>query len=137
MSSLLGAYPAGGYRLTNEGNQLRVSLNPSMLTDDGFTVSRTGQRVLQSLAGVLRNHPAAEVSVIGHTGNAGGNALRAYEDSSDKAINVAQQLITFGVNPRKVTVAAKGFYDPVSNGISQADQTANQRTELLISVFEY
>lgn len=138
ISQVLVSYPVTSYQLMGEGkNALRVVLNEDLLTTDGFTVSANGQALIRSLAGTLRNQPAASVEVIGHADNSGNNALRAYEDSTDKAINVAQQLINFGVSPRKLTVAGKGFYDPVSNGITERDLAANRRTELLITLAEF
>jgi flagellar motor protein MotB len=138
LSQLLANYPATTYRLDNEApDQLRVTLNESILFNDGFSISSNGQNLLRGIAGVLRGQASADALIIGHTDNSNGNPLRAYEDSSDKAINVAQQLITYGMSPRKLTIGGKGFYDPVSNGITQRDLEANRRTEILVSVFEY
>jgi len=138
LSQLMSAYPAGSYAMVNEGtDKLRVTLSEGLLTNDGFTVNAAGQRLLRGIAGALRSQASAEVLVLGHADNSGGNALRAYEDSSDRAINVAQQMINFGLNPRKITIAGKGFYDPVSNGVTQQDMATNRRTELVVSVFEY
>lgn len=138
LSQLLANYPATAYRLDNEApDQLRVTLNESILFSDGFAISSNGQNLLRGIAGVLRGQASADALVIGHTDNSSGNPLRAYEDSSDKAINVAQQLITYGMSPRKLTIGGKGFYDPVSNGITQRDLEANRRTEILVTVFEY
>jgi len=137
LGQLLAAYPVTSYSLTNDApDKLRVTLAESMLTADGFTVSPNGQNLLRSIAAVLRNQSSAEALVIGHTDSSNPSALRAYEDSSDKAINIAQQLINFGMSPRKITVGGKGFYDPVTNGITQRDLASNRRTEILISVEE-
>jgi chemotaxis protein MotB len=137
LGQLLAAYPATSYSLTNETpDKLRVTLAESMLSTDGFAVSPNGQNLLRNIAAVLRSKSSAEVLVIGHTDSSNPNALRAYEDSSDKAINIAQQLINFGMSPRKITVGGKGFYDPVTNGITQRDLASNRRMEILISVME-
>lgn len=138
LSQLLANYPATAYRLDNEAaDKLRVTLNENILFTDGFVISSNGQNLLRGIAGVLRGQASADALVVGHTDNSNGNPLRAYEDSSDKAINVVQQLINFGMSPRKLTIGGKGFYDPVSNGITQRDLEANRRTEILISVLEY
>jgi chemotaxis protein MotB len=137
LSQILAAYPVSSYSLINDApDRLRITLAESMLSTDGFTVSSNGQNLLRSIAAVLRNQSSAEALVIGHTDSSNPNALRAYEDSSDKAINVAQQLINFGMSPRKITVGGKGFYDPVTNGITQRDLASNRRMELLILVEE-
>lgn len=138
LSQILARYPVSAQKMEAEGSdKLRVTLGESLLSSDGFSVNTAGQSLLRSIASILRTHASAEILVVGHADNSGGNALRAYEDSSDKAINVATQLINFGISPRKLTIAGKGFYDPVSNGITQAALEKNRRTELLISVFEY
>ncbi|TXF87805.1 OmpA family protein [Neolewinella aurantiaca] len=138
LSQVLASYPVSSQKMEVEGSdKLRVTLSESLLSSDGFSINPAGQSLLRSIAGVLRNYASAEILVIGHADNTGGNALRAYEDSSDKAINAATQLINFGISPRKLTVAGKGFYDPVTNGITQVDLEKNRRTELVISVYEY
>jgi len=138
LSQILARYPVSAQKMEVEGSdKLRVTLGESLLSSDGFSINPAGQSLLRSIAGTLRTHASAEVLVVGHADSSGGNPLRAYEDSSDKAINVATQLINFGLSPRKLTIAGKGFYDPVTNGITQADLQKNRRTELLISVFEY
>ncbi len=138
LSQILARYPVSAQKMEAEGSdKLRVTLGESLLSSDGYSINPAGQSLLRSIAGSLRTHPSAEILVIGHADNRGGNALRAYEDSSDKAINVATQLINFGLSPRNLTIAGKGFYDPVTNGITQADLQKNRRTELVISVFEY
>lgn len=134
LAQALSGYPRDGYRLEEAaGGRLRLSVNEGLLTEDGYTVSVGGQSLLRALAGALRAR-STSVLVVGHADNRGGNALRAYEDSTDKAINVAQQLTNFGMNPRRVTVAGRGFYDPVTNGITEADLAANRRTEFIVTV---
>ncbi|MCX8212520.1 MAG: OmpA family protein [Lewinella sp.] len=138
LSQILARYPVSAQKMEVEGsNKLRLTLGESLLYSDGFSISPAGQNLLRSIASVLRTQASSQLLVVGHADNSDGNALRAYEDSSDKAINVATQFINFGISPRKITVAGKGFYDPVTNGITQADLQKNRRTELLIAVFEY
>ncbi len=138
LSQVLSRYPVSAQNMEAEGSdKLRVTLGESLLSSDGFSINPSGQSLLRSIAGVLRAHSSASILVVGHADNSGGNALRAYEDSSDRAINVATQLINFGLSPRSLTIAGKGFYDPVTNGITEVDLQKNRRTELLISVVEY
>lgn len=138
LSQVLARYPVSAQQIQTEGaDKLRVTLGESLLSSDGFSINAAGQSLLRSIAGTLRAHPSAEILIVGHADNSGGNPLRAYEDSSDKAINVANQFINYGVSPRKITIGGKGMYDPVTNGITQADLQRNRRTEIVISVFEY
>lgn len=118
-------------------NRLQVSLAEAALSNDGFNVSPAGQTLLQRIAGLLRNYPGAEFIVTGHaSGDGSGNALRAYEDSTDKAINVAQQLVNFGLDPGKITAGGKGFYAPIGSNATPEGQAANRRMDLFIVIPE-
>jgi|GEM_PF-2379448 len=135
LSQLLSGYPSTAYFLAKEApGQLRVTLGEGLLFTDGFVISANGQNLLRGIAEVLRMQATSEALVVGHTDNTDPNSLRAYEDSSDKAINVAQQLLNFGMSPHTITIGGKGFYAPVSNGITPADLEANRRMEILVSV---
>ncbi|MEM6770385.1 MAG: OmpA family protein [Bacteroidota bacterium] len=115
-------------------NRLQVTLAERVLTDDGFTVSTSGQQILRRMAQVLRNYPGAEYIITGHSDNQNPNALRAYEDSTDKSINVAQQLVNFGLDPGKITAGGKGFYAPVGDSTTEAGRQANRRTDFYIII---
>ena len=89
LGQLLSTYPVTAYALTNDApDKLRVTLAESILSADGFTVSPNGQNLLRGIAAVLRSQSSADALVIGHTDSSNPNAMRAYEDSSDKAINI-------------------------------------------------
>ncbi|WP_116124408.1 hypothetical protein [Lewinella sp. IMCC34183] len=74
------------------------------------TVSVVGQRVLRRLGGTLRNYPQAEYTIVGHAESLEGDALLAYESSTDRAIRVAVQLAQFGVDSGRIVAGGKGFY---------------------------
>jgi len=135
---LSNSLPGTSYVVAPAGiNRLQVTLAESAWTEDGFTASPSGQQLLRRVASLLRNYPSAEYVVTGHAnGGSAGNALRAYEDSTDKAINVAQQLVNFGLDPGKITAGGKGFYAPVGNSATPEGQTANQRMDLFIVIPE-
>ncbi|MEO0733674.1 MAG: OmpA family protein, partial [Bacteroidota bacterium] len=137
LNQLLAYLPATDYVVSSAGsNRLQVVLAERALTSDGFTVSPNGRQLLQRMASTLRNYPSAEYTVIGHADGANANALRAYEDSTDKAINVAQQLVTYGLDPGKIVAGGKGFYSPVGDSSTPAGQEANRRTDIFITIPE-
>ncbi len=137
LSQLLAYLPASSYVLRPVGsNRLQLELSESILSTDGFHVNPNGQQLLRRLVATLRNYPGTEYTVVGHADGANPNAMRAYEDSTDKAIQVAQQLITFGLDPAFITAGGKGFYAPVGDNSTAAGQEANRRTDLYITVPE-
>jgi chemotaxis protein MotB len=137
VNQLLEYLPPGDVVIAGAGiNRLQISLPEHVLYSDGYTVSTKGQQLLRRLAGTLRNYPRAEFLIVGHMDSQNPNALRAYEDSTDKAINVAQQLVNYGLNAGKLTAGGKGFYDPISPNTTTEGATANRRTDIFITVNE-
>ncbi len=135
LGPVLSRLPVGSYVLSPYGsNRLQLSLGENVLFTDGFTVSRTGQDLLRDVANTLRSHPSSEIVVVGHSDGGNPNALRAYEDSTDRAINVATQLVNFGANPGKVIAGGKGYHDPVTDNGTPAGQQANRRTDIMIVI---
>lgn len=126
---------ASNYDLVPAGvNRLQLTLTEKALYKDGFSVSTAGQQLLRRIAQVMRNYPAAEIVIVGHADSANPNALRAYEDSTDKSIHISQQLINFGIDPSMIIAGGKGFYDPVENSATEEGREANRRTDIMIVV---
>ena len=131
LSQTLAYLPNDTYVLASAGpNRLQLTITDPTLYSDGYTVSRRGQDLVRRMAVLLRNYPQAELTVVGHAENTEQNALRAYEESTDKAINVAQQLVNYGIDPGQVTAGGKGLYSP----IAAAGNPANLRTDVFIAV---
>lgn len=115
-------------------NRLQVTLAENALSQDGFSISANGQVLLRRMAQVLRNYRGSEYVVVGHSDNQNPNALRAYEDSTDKAINVAQQFINYGLDPGQIIAGGKGFYAPIGDSTTPEGRQANRRTDLYIII---
>lgn len=136
VSQIMAAFPQGSYVLAPRGsNGLQIVLRENLLFGGSdYAVSAAGQDLLRRLANTLRNYPAAEFTVVGHADGSQGNALRAYEDSTDKAINVVTQLVNFGLDPGKIVAGGKGMNDPVANNATPEGKQANRRTDLIVIV---
>lgn len=114
-------------------NRLEFTLAESVLFTDGFTLGRSGQSLLARVAQVMKNYPAADFVVIGHAyGHA--SPLRAYEDSTDKAINICEYLTGVGIDGRKIIAGGKGEFDPAGEVATAAGQSANSRIDFQIIV---
>ena len=118
------------------GNRIQVSLAEGLLTSDGYELTARGVDVISRLAAVLTRYPSSEVTVVGHAGGTEDDAQAAYEDSTDKAIAVAQRLVTSGVAGNKVSAAGKGFYAPVADSSTEEGRSANRRYDLIVNVVE-
>lgn len=133
LAGLMSYLPRDQYDLfALAGNRLNVTLQEATLTTDGYSISPAGQELIRGLGTTLRNYPEAEILIVGHASDP--NPVSAYENSTDKAINVVQQLITYGVDPAKITAAGRGAYDPVANNATAEGQRANRRTNIVVTM---
>jgi flagellar motor protein MotB len=93
---------------------------------------------LNATAGALVRHPAASVSVVGHTDGDPIQKSRNLWQNNDhlsraRAEKVAQVLSGQGVSNARISVEGRGFRDPlVSPEVSRADKARNRRVEILI-----
>ena len=137
LNQTLNYLPTGTFVVAPAGsNRLQVSLAEGLMTSDGYALTPQGNDIAGRLAALLVRYPASEVTVIGHAGGNEDDAQAAYEDSTDKAIAVAQRLIASGVNASKVSAAGKGFYAPVADSSTEQGRAANRRYDLMITVAE-
>ncbi|NJC26358.1 OmpA family protein [Neolewinella antarctica] len=137
MNQLLNYLPAGSYIIAPAGNgRLQITLAEGLLTTDGYSMSPEGSALMGRLAAALRDYPRSEITVIGHADGSNNDALAAFEDSTDKAISVVQQLIDSGINPGKIAAAGKGFYAPVTDSSTEVGRAANRRLDIMVTVVE-
>lgn len=133
VQSLL-AYPRNEVSIspTNEGD-LMLRLSEKSLFSNSFTLTNEGRTLLQRIAQVLQAHPNAQLEVVGHS-DAAVDAVAAFEQGTDRAILVAQNLISHGIRPQYILAASQGYYVPVAGNTTDADRAANRRTEIRITL---
>lgn len=135
LNQQLSYLPANTYIISPAGvNRLQISLAEGLLTNDGIELSRQGLDLVRRMAATLRNYPTAEVAVVGHADGSETDATMAYEESTDKAINIAQQLIDAGVVAGNVTAGGKGFYAPVTDSSTAEGRAANRRLDIYFTL---
>ncbi|OAV44738.1 OmpA family protein [Lewinella sp. 4G2] len=131
----LNYLPTGSYTINAVGSErIKVTLADGLVTTDGYVLSADGQLLLRRLAYTLAKYPSSEVFVIGHADGSDEDAQVAYEESTDKAILITQQMVGAGLNPGRVTAGGQGFYVPVMSSSTPQGQAANRRVEILIGV---
>jgi len=127
-------YPRNEVMVAPVGSaEVQITLSQAQMFSDGYTLSAAGANVLQRVAAILQAYPDAEVTIIGHSDLAD-SPIVAYENSTDRAINVAQNLISHGLNPRSILAAGQGYYAPVAGNNTSAERAANRRTVIVIAL---
>ena len=130
--------------ITSLKDKLTVNIVDQVLFLSGqASVKEEGQRVLASLAVVLKAISAKQIQIIGHTDNVPiGRRLRAlypsnWELSAARATHVARFMIDdLGLDPRHISVAGFGEFRPVATNTTDEGRQRNRRIEIILLPFE-
>jgi outer membrane protein OmpA-like peptidoglycan-associated protein len=87
--------------------------------------------LLDKIAVSLRNLPAAELRIVGHT-DAKGVAAANDALSLDRAASTRDWLVARGMSPVRIAVAGRGSRDPLASNDDEAGRATNRRVEILI-----
>lgn len=115
-----------------QSDRLLVTFPGDTLFDSGSAaVSPGAAQRLQSLGQTLSRYPASQVVVRGYTDSVGSEAsnLRL---SEDRANNVRNYLVNYGVAPSRITAMGFGEQFPVASNASDAGRLQNRRVEIEI-----
>jgi chemotaxis protein MotB len=129
---VLVGFPEADVSIQTQANGLKLTLSRNLLfsqSDD--QVHWKGRQALQQIAVVLRENPDLDLQIVGHT-NPSSDFDRDWAISGTRAIAVAKDLITYGVNAEKITAGGQGGSTPIVPGTDARAQVLNGRTEILI-----
>ena len=113
-------------------NQLMLNI-PS---DISFAVGRSDIQsnfapVLDQFAQSLRNNPATEVRIVGHTDSSGSDAVNN-PLSVDRAASTRSYLASRGVDSRRITIDGMGERYPIATNDTAEGRARNRRVEIFV-----
>jgi chemotaxis protein MotB len=120
--------------------KLTVNILDRILFDSGEAVVKpAGEAVLQKIAGILAQHPALKIHVIGHTDNVPIRASARSRFASNWELSTARALAavrflteTAGVDPRRVGAVGYGEFRPLADNASPEGRAQNRRIAITI-----
>ncbi|MEO6670615.1 MAG: OmpA family protein [Ferruginibacter sp.] len=115
-----------------------IDISDKLLFKSGsYDVTDRAKEVLGKVALVLKNQPAIEFMVEGHTDNVPykGNSLLL--DNWDLSVKRATTIVRilqqqYGINPANMTAAGRSEYKPVTDNTAVEGRAANRRTRIVI-----
>jgi chemotaxis protein MotB len=127
---------AGQLKVGTRAGRLVIQLPNDVLFDSGQTaIKPAGKEALTQLAKVLVTVRGRAFQVGGHTDNLPIQTARFpsnWELSTARAVEVVKLLIAQGADPRALSAAGYGEFDPVSGNDSPDGKARNRRIELTL-----
>ncbi|RCH56230.1 hypothetical protein DJ568_05715 [Mucilaginibacter hurinus] len=115
-------------KLVNEG---RFSTSGILFDVNTATIKPESAGVLQEIANVLKENPAINVRIVGHT-DADGTAAANQKLSINRAESVKSALAeTYGISVTRMQVAGKGATQPVAPNKTETGKAQNRRVEFI------
>lgn len=115
-----------------------ISLSDKMLYRSGsYLISETAGDVLSKIAKVIKDYKGYDVIVEGNTDNVPINMTNIrnnWDLSALRGSSVVQALQTkYGVDPKRLTAAGRGEYNPIVSNDTEIGKNKNRRTQIIIT----
>jgi len=114
-----------------------IDISDKLLFKSGkYEITSQAKTVLGKVAAVLKNQPDIEFMVEGHTDNVAyrsGVLIDNWDLSVKRATSVVRILQKeYGLDPKKMSAAGRGEYNPVVENTTKENKAANRRTRIVI-----
>jgi chemotaxis protein MotB len=132
---------SGKLQIVLRHGRMVVKLPAGVLFASGSAeLSKDGKTALRDVAGILKHVPDRRFMVAGHTDNLPIDPKATppspfknnLELSTARALTVAEQLITSGMNPAHLVAAGYGEHEPVAENKTEAGRQENRRIEIVL-----
>lgn len=115
-----------------------ISLADNMLYKSGsYEISNKAGDVLSKIAKIIQDYKDYDVLVEGNTDTdpiSRTNIRNNWDLSALRASSVVQALEnTYGINPKRLTAAGRGEFNPVAGNDTAEGKARNRRTEIIIT----
>jgi chemotaxis protein MotB len=127
---------AGQLKIATRNGRLVLQLPNDVLFDSGQTALKpAGRDALQQVARVLATVPGRTFQVAGHTDNVPIDTSRFpsnWELSTARAVEVVKLLVSQGIDPKALSAAGYGEFDPVASNDVADGRSKNRRIEITL-----
>ncbi len=115
-----------------------ISLADNMLYKSGsYEINDRASETLSKIAKIIMDYKDYEVLIEGNTDNvpiSRTNIRNNWDLSALRASSVVQALQnTYGVDPKRLSAAGRGEYNPIANNNTEIGRQRNRRTQIIIT----
>lgn len=136
--ALLG-FENQGLSITQKNGKVYVSMEEKLLFGSGSTqVDPQGKVALKKLASVLEQNPDINITIEGHTDDVPVIPGSKYTDNWDLSVLRATSIIRIlldgtTIDPKRLTAAGRGQYQPVDTAKTPEARQKNRRTDIILT----
>lgn len=127
---------AGSLKIALRNGRMVLQLANDVLFDSGKTdLKPAGQQALRDVAAVLRTLEGRQLQIAGHTDNVAIQTARFpsnWELSTARAVTVARFLIAEQIDPKVLSAAGYGEFDPIAANDNVEGRAKNRRIEITL-----
>ena len=133
--------PYTGDELTIEEQQGKVKIimeNDMLFNSGSWQITAEGQKAVIALGEVLAKKPDMGIRIEGHTDNrpfsGSSNITNNWDLSLKRATTIVEILrANKAIDPKNLTAAGKGEYDPIASNDTEDGQAKNRRIEFVLT----
>ena len=115
-----------------DDNRLKLNIPSDISFDTGRAeIKPEMNSVLNSLVAGLRNNPASQVTIVGHTDNTGNDEINN-PLSVNRAANTRAYLVRQGIQANRISIDGRGSYEPIAPNDSPINRAKNRRVEIFV-----
>ena len=114
-------------------NQLKLDIPSDLSFDSGrYDIKPALHAVLDRFATTLNQNPVTTVRIIGHTDNAGSDAINN-PLSVNRAAATRDYLTGRGVASNRISIDGRGWDGPIADNATAAGRAKNRRVEIFVA----
>jgi len=139
ISSALRPYEGKGLTVEERNGKVYVTMETDMLFQSGsWRIGPEGEEAVTALGNVLADNPEVTVLIEGHTDNepfrGSGNIDSNWDLSTKRATAIVEILMkNIEINPRNLTAAGRGEFDPIADNSTPEGKAINRRIEVILT----
>jgi flagellar motor protein MotB len=139
ISNALLAFEGKGLTIIEREGKVYVTMETDMLFQSGsWNIGAEGEKAVNALGNVLADNPDVTVLIEGHTDNepfkGSGNINNNWDLSTKRATAIVEILRNNKkINPKNLTAAGRGEYDPIADNATIEGKAKNRRIEVIIT----
>ena len=136
--ALLG-FKNDGLSISKRNGKIYVSMEEKLLFPSGsYTIDKNGVKALNKLAKVLEENKDINIMVEGHTDNVPYKGSGPISDNWDLSVKRATSVVKIltknkGIDPKRITAAGRGEYDPIADNSTKEGRAKNRRIEIILT----